>query len=874
MLDKLSGEGLASLQSVYCCHLALSQYSGHLFKLRRSGDDAQESFFADSQGNLTTRAHGEGVPVATWLGSAVAYVVTWNDQSGRGRHATQPDPSYQPKYDPALKYVDFKPTAFLRLDAACMPAGDGAYSYTVKHGGATSNSGGVFQFGESSSMKCVMLYLARNHYLDLWYKSDHEFGSFERDSVVSQTYDGSFRRGFVNSKLEGTYPSTGRRGTGADAFLGKIRLNSSDMHMNGEVYYFVTSNMALSDEDRLVIENKSANSVPCAVHEIGTSTKHPSCSLERVGARRKLSARCDVCRSKGACLFFCKSHDWDICSACHAKEEKLGSSTKKIDYCAAKYSCVEHFCNQCLSLHGSAKKPAILPALQPGGETTATADGSSHSSPRSPPPGFIGAGSADGESSSPRGPLPDLVSSSAIPASASAAGESASSEPAAGAAAEDQATAPAEVTAATETSAPSEQSTETSVQSRQPEISSAEIPSQVSAETKSHIAITLPATCLAFAHRFNTIKLLNASLLSCLEWINFGHPLGHGSLSQLLSSCRPFLFQRTKERVLADTVSNAKRPSKQPSVRYNRLEIRERADRHQEVDYEGHWSVFGVHLRVLHGLSPAYLRRKDQLWDVAVIGEEAEDGGGPYRQAWAEMARELMSGVLPLLLPSPKHYRGAGIGIGAGVEVGVGVREGDAIAGQYTAQLVLNPAATSGEHREMFRFLGKLIGIAAHNRLYLEIDLAAIVWKLIVEEPVSVSDIIAIDDSFEHKINKQFLVAEGDQPFTVHSGLTQREHELHPGGLQEVVTAENVALYCAEVTTFVLNEMVPTATWVREGVLTILSPAELRLLSGRPAMPNHRPYQIAIIVSIDESMAVAYIFFLYALIPYSYYRKY
>ena len=41
-----------------------------------------------------------------------------------------------------------------------------------------------------------------------------------------------------------------------------------------------------------------------------------------------------------------------------------------------------------------------------------------------------------------------------------------------------------------------------------------------------------------------------------------------------------------------------------------------------------------------------------------------------------------------------------------------------------------------------------------------------------------------------------------------------------------------VAQYCAEAEAFMLGEMRQAAGWVREGVATILAPAELRVLTG------------------------------------------
>ena len=114
-------------------------------------------------------------------------------------------------------------------------------------------------------------------------------------------------------------------------------------------------------------------------------------------------------------------------------------------------------------------------------------------------------------------------------------------------------------------------------------------------------------------------QLLNASIVSCLDWIDLAAPLQRGSLAVLLSECRVFLFQKTKERLLAETASVSTRPSSQPHVKYDRRTIKQRIAR-GEVDHEGRWSVFGRHLCELHKQAPAVLRRKEQLWSVSFEG--------------------------------------------------------------------------------------------------------------------------------------------------------------------------------------------------------------------------------------------------------------
>ncbi len=47
----------------------------------------------------------------------------------------------------------------------------------------------------------------------------------------------------------------------------------------------------------------------------------------------------------------------------------------------------------------------------------------------------------------------------------------------------------------------------------------------------------------------------------------------------------------------------------------------------------------------------------------------------------------------------------------------------------------------------MYRFLGKIIGIAVRNKIFLNLNLPAIVWKTIVDLPLTFTDLEAIDKS-------------------------------------------------------------------------------------------------------------------------------
>lgn len=59
----------------------------------------------------------------------------------------------------------------------------------------------------------------------------------------------------------------------------------------------------------------ATSAVGTATEAVRLSTRHRH-SLAPVTGRRSQTARCDTCRTKGTCVYFCSPCDWDICQSC------------------------------------------------------------------------------------------------------------------------------------------------------------------------------------------------------------------------------------------------------------------------------------------------------------------------------------------------------------------------------------------------------------------------------------------------------------------------------------------------------------------------------------------------------------------------------
>jgi E3 ubiquitin-protein ligase HERC1 len=73
---------------------------------------------------------------------------------------------------------------------------------------------------------------------------------------------------------------------------------------------------------------------------------------------------------------------------------------------------------------------------------------------------------------------------------------------------------------------------------------------------------------------------------------------------------------------------------------------------------------------------------------VKLVGEGADDAGGVFDDTITEMCQELISGAVPLLVPTPNATNDTGYN---------------------RDRYLLNPTLCSSQHLLWFKFLGKLI---------------------------------------------------------------------------------------------------------------------------------------------------------------------
>ena len=114
-----------------------------------------------------------------------------------------------------------------------------------------------------------------------------------------------------------------------------------------------------------------------------------------------------------------------------------------------------------------------------------------------------------------------------------------------------------------------------------------------------------------------------------------------------------------------------------------------------------------------------------RCWYAEFQGEGSIDAGGPFRDSLDNIAKELESSALPLLIKSPNNRNDHGY---------------------YRDAYIFNPDATSPICLQMITFFGGLVGYAIMSTSALPIYLAPIIWKTIVGENLTIDDLKDFDE--------------------------------------------------------------------------------------------------------------------------------
>ncbi|KAK9737174.1 HECT-domain (ubiquitin-transferase) [Popillia japonica] len=239
------------------------------------------------------------------------------------------------------------------------------------------------------------------------------------------------------------------------------------------------------------------------------------------------------------------------------------------------------------------------------------------------------------------------------------------------------------------------------------------------------------------------------------------------------------------------------------------------------------------------------LRLPSRAWKVKLVGEGADDAGGVFDDTITEMCQEIVTGAVPLLVPTPNALiteMCQEIVTGA-VPLLVPTPNALNDEGFNRDRYLLNPQLNSSQHLMWFKFVGILFGVAMRTKKPLALPIAPIIWKLIVGEPVSIEDLEDVDCMYVQSLRSirdihlsgvteaNFLEVIPLESFEGTS-CTGKTVPIVPGGRSIALTFSNRSQYFEKAVKFRLQEFNLQVAAIREGMAGIIPVPLLSLVTA------------------------------------------
>ena len=343
-------------------------------------------------------------------------------------------------------------------------------------------------------------------------------------------------------------------------------------------------------------------------------------------------------------------------------------------------------------------------------------------------------------------------------------------------------------------------------------------------------SLPLPLLLLNATH----LQALNVALSQALPLFDLSSPSPPSSICALLSHCRHLLFFSVKSAFLYDAMAASSTPSSAASGAFlsiNRLRAAHSArsaSRHQDTIALTADTVVGQSFAQLRGVPGGVLRRArprggapHTAFHVQFEGESVLGQGGPYRQLFSDVTRELQSTLtsdgLRLFVPTPNARSGVG---------------------ENRHLFMPNPAMTSVQQLLLFEHVGRLMGAACRTRLLLSLELPVLFWRLLTGDRPTRVDLAQVDTALvdgllvpgercytEEEFQALFGSASLTFPVTRSDGVPVKPAPL------EAVTLATLPRWLAELEEARLSETRAQVEAVRRGLASLVPLAVLRLFS-------------------------------------------
>ena len=358
---------------------------------------------------------------------------------------------------------------------------------------------------------------------------------------------------------------------------------------------------------------------------------------------------------------------------------------------------------------------------------------------------------------------------------------------------------------------------------------------------ESHVRLAVATLC-EFNKKFNDL----------IGFVDLSLPRSYSSLTDGVRDARNYIFWYSKKAQFEQALKATTQASKHCNVNFDFIGAREVFSK-RKTDHKARRTLFGQCFQQLKNKDASMFKvgTNVRAFRANYLGMGSIDAGGPYRDALENICKELQSPGLPLFMRCPNRRHNVG---------------------ENKNTFVPRPSSTSAFHIELYKFVGKLFGLAMRSKSLLSLDLPSIVWKPLVSDVVTESDVVAIDkvswnvmdevrkqeDKVESKRMDQAIFDSTMRQFKlVAAGSDGKIKELVPNGKSISLQWSNRKLYARKVQQFRLHEFDEQMQAVRSGLaevvpITILSMFTWRELEAQVAGYGMTDKQIDLLYKMTD----------------------
>ena len=240
----------------------------------------------------------------------------------------------------------------------------------------------------------------------------------------------------------------------------------------------------------------------------------------------------------------------------------------------------------------------------------------------------------------------------------------------------------------------------------------------------------------------------------------------------------------------------------------------------KKADIELTETIFGQVFHYCEKLdgSKFLLNKGDRLFNVNLIGENAIDVGGPYREIISNMCAELQSNYIDLFIKTPNNENNLGL-----------------LRDKY----ITNPNLNKDIHKNAYEFIGKLMILAISTGEALNLNLHPIFWKALLEREITFEDYEYVDYIFYHNIkeleeilkNKESnLINKYDLNFVIKNS-NKKDIELKEKGEKIKVNLDNLEEYINLSKSKRINEIQNQIEFIKNSIYSVIDKNILQILN-------------------------------------------